>query len=320
MDGHFVPNLTFGPPIIKALRTHTTLPFDVHLMINNPEYSIKDYANSGADIITIHPETTIHLDRTLDTIQNLGVKVGVALLPSTNPNYIDYIIDKLDLILVMTVNPGFSGQKFIENQLEKIKIISEKIKSSGKNILLSVDGGINDVTGKNCIKAGADILVSAVVLSAQATDISVNKATKFLFGEYNTPEKILELGEEGLKNYIRSIDKYDSKVPNNFDELIKLPGVGRKTANVVLNCLFGKSTIAVDTHVFRVSKRLGLASSNTPKKVEFELVEIIDTKWLQHAHHWLILLGRYICKARVPNCPACPVKEYCEYYANNYPK
>ncbi|OZG32568.1 ribulose-phosphate 3-epimerase [Rickettsia endosymbiont of Culicoides newsteadi] len=160
MDGHFVPNLTFGPPIIKALRSHTTLPFDIHLMINNPEYSIKEYASSGADIITIHPETTIHLDRTLDIIQNLGVKVGVALLPSTNPNSIDYIIDKVDLILVMTVNPGFSGQKFIENQLEKIKIISEKIKNSNKTILLSVDGGINNITGKNCINAGADILVS----------------------------------------------------------------------------------------------------------------------------------------------------------------
>ncbi|WP_341747824.1 ribulose-phosphate 3-epimerase [Candidatus Tisiphia endosymbiont of Dascillus cervinus] len=160
MDGHFVPNLTFGPPIIKALRPHTTLPFDVHLMINNPEYSIKDYASSGADIITIHPETTIHLDRTLSTIQNLGLKAGVALLPSTSPNSIDYIIDKVDIILAMTVNPGFSSQKFIENQLEKVKIISEKIKNSGKNILLSVDGGINDVTGKNCIKAGADVLVS----------------------------------------------------------------------------------------------------------------------------------------------------------------
>ncbi|WP_341749167.1 ribulose-phosphate 3-epimerase [Candidatus Tisiphia endosymbiont of Sialis lutaria] len=160
MDGHFVPNLTFGPPIIKALRSHTALPFDIHLMINNPEYSIKEYASSGADIITIHPETTIHLDRTLDIIQNLGVKVGVALLPSTNPNSIDYIIDKVDLILVMTVNPGFSGQKFIENQLEKIKIISEKIKNSNKTILLSVDGGINNITGKNCINAGADILVS----------------------------------------------------------------------------------------------------------------------------------------------------------------
>ncbi|WP_417904952.1 ribulose-phosphate 3-epimerase [Candidatus Tisiphia endosymbiont of Micropterix aruncella] len=160
MDGHFVPNLTFGSPIIKALRPHTTLPFDVHLMINNPEYSIKDYASSGADIITIHPETTIHLDRTLGIIQNLGLKAGVALLPSTSPNSIDYIIDKVDLILAMTVNPGFSSQRFIENQLEKVKIISEKIKNFGKPIMLSVDGGINDVTGKNCIKAGADILVS----------------------------------------------------------------------------------------------------------------------------------------------------------------
>lgn len=160
MDGHFVPNLTFGSPIIKALRAHTTLPFDVHLMINNPEYSIKDYASSGADIITIHPETTIHLDRTLGIIQNLGLKAGVALLPSTSPNSIDYIIDKVDLILAMTVNPGFASQKFIENQLEKVKIISEKIKNFGKPIMLSVDGGINDVTGKNCIKAGADILVS----------------------------------------------------------------------------------------------------------------------------------------------------------------
>ncbi|MDD9336969.1 MULTISPECIES: endonuclease III [unclassified Candidatus Tisiphia] len=181
-------------------------------------------------------------------------------------------------------------------------------------------------------------LLVAVILSAQATDVSVNKATRLLFVKYNTPEKILELGEEGVRTYIRSIglfitkaknivalcriliDKYDSKVPNNFDDLIKLPGVGRKTANVVLNCLFGKSTIAVDTHVFRVSKRLGLANSNTPKKVELELVKVIDKKWLQHAHHWLILLGRYICKARVPNCPACPVKEYCEYYANNFLK
>lgn len=181
-------------------------------------------------------------------------------------------------------------------------------------------------------------LLVAVILSAQATDVSVNKATRLLFVKYNTPKKILELGEEGVRTYIRSIglfitkaknivalcriliDKYDSKVPNNFDDLIKLPGVGRKTANVVLNCLFGKSTIAVDTHVFRVSKRLGLANSNTPKKVELELVKVIDKKWLQHAHHWLILLGRYICKARVPNCPACPVKEYCEYYANNFLK
>ncbi len=178
-------------------------------------------------------------------------------------------------------------------------------------------------------------LLVAVILSAQATDISVNKATKLLFVKYNTPEKILKLGEDELKNYIKSIglfvtkaknittlchiliNQYDSKVPDNFDDLIKLPGVGRKTANVILNCLFGKPTIAVDTHVFRVSKRLGLVNSNTLKKVELELVKNINTKWLQHAHLWLILLGRYTCKARIPNCPACPVKGYCKYYAHH---
>ncbi len=160
MDGHFVPNLTFGPPIIKALRPHTKLPFDVHLMINNPECSIKDYVNSGANIITIHPETTPNLDRTLNIIQNLGVKTGVALLPSNNLNSIDYILSKVDLVLVMTVNPGFSSQKFIENQLEKIKVIAKKIRNSSRVTLLSVDGGINDITGKDCVNAGADILVS----------------------------------------------------------------------------------------------------------------------------------------------------------------
>lgn len=177
-------------------------------------------------------------------------------------------------------------------------------------------------------------LLIAVILSAQATDASVNKATKLLFKKYNTPEQILELGEVKLKDYIKSIglfstkakniialcqilvDKYQSKVPDDFDELIKLPGVGQKTANVILNCLFGKPTMAVDTHVFRVSKRLGLAKGNTPKKVEAELLSIIDPKWMLYAHHWLILLGRYICKARAPECIICPVKDYCEYYAN----
>ncbi len=177
-------------------------------------------------------------------------------------------------------------------------------------------------------------LLVAVVLSAQATDLSVNKATELLFTKYDTPEKILLLGEDGLQSYIKSIglfttkakniialcrdliDKYGGQVPDDFNELIKLPGVGRKTANVVLNCLFGKPTMAVDTHVFRVSRRLGLASANSTEKVELELVKIINIKWLQHAHHWLILLGRYICKARIPHCSICPVKEYCEYYAS----
>jgi len=175
-------------------------------------------------------------------------------------------------------------------------------------------------------------LLVAVILSAQATDVGVNLATKHLFTSYNTPEQILELGEEGLKNYIKSIglfktkakniialcrnlvDNYSSQVPSSFDELIKLPGVGRKTANVVLNCLFGRPTIAIDTHVFRVSKRLGMASSNSPEKVERELLEIIDKKWLHYAHNWLILLGRYVCVARKPRCSTCPVKQYCEYY------
>ncbi|WP_341787482.1 endonuclease III [Rickettsia endosymbiont of Cantharis rufa] len=177
-------------------------------------------------------------------------------------------------------------------------------------------------------------LLVAVILSAQATDISVNLATKSLFKIYDTPEKILELGEERLKKYIKSIGLFNSKakniialckilindyqasVPNNFKDLIKLPGVGRKTANVVLNCLFGMPTMAVDTHVFRVSKRIGFAKGGAPEIVEKELLQIIDEKWLIHAHHWLILHGRYICKARKPDCNICPIKEYCEYYIN----
>lgn len=177
-------------------------------------------------------------------------------------------------------------------------------------------------------------LLVAVILSAQATDASVNKATKLLFETYNTPRKFLELGELELRNNIKSIglfitkakniialcqiliDKYDSKVPDNFEALIKLPGVGRKTANVILNCLFNKATMAVDTHVFRVSRRLGIAKGDTPIKVEVELLNAIDIKWMKYAHHWLILLGRYICKARSPNCAVCPVKDYCEYYAS----
>lgn len=160
MDGHFVPNLTFGPQVIKALRPHSKLQFDVHLMINNPEYLLEKFVLAGADIITIHPETIIHLDRTITMIKNLGVKVGIALLPTTHPDCLDYIIDKLDQILVMTVNPGFSGQQFLSNQVDKIKIVAEKIKIAKNSITLAVDGGINDTTNAYCINAGADILVS----------------------------------------------------------------------------------------------------------------------------------------------------------------
>lgn len=175
-------------------------------------------------------------------------------------------------------------------------------------------------------------LAIAVILSAQATDISVNKATKLFFETHNTPEKILDLGEDRLKTYIKTIglynskakniialckiliDKYNSRIPEEFGQLIKLPGIGRKTANVVLNCAFGKPTMAVDTHVFRVSHRIGLSTGKTPEKVEKDLLKKIPSKWLNHAHHWLILHGRYVCKARKPLCTECKIKEYCKYY------
>lgn len=158
MDGHFVPNLTFGPPIIKALRKHTKLPFDVHLMIESPEKYIKDYVEAGADIITVHPEATTHLDRIINEIKKHGTKAGISLLPTTSVGPLEYTIDNIDLILVMTVNPGFGGQKFISNQLMKIEMIADIIKDT--NIALAVDGGINDKTAKLCIDAGADTLIS----------------------------------------------------------------------------------------------------------------------------------------------------------------
>lgn len=158
MDGHFVPNLTFGPPVIKALKQHTSLPFDVHLMIEQPEIYLKDYAKAGADIITIHPESTRHLDRTITEIKKLDLKVGISLLPTTSINILEYIIDELDLILVMTVNPGFSGQKFIYSQLDKISELAKIL--TGKEILLAVDGGITEETAKLCHKAGANMLIS----------------------------------------------------------------------------------------------------------------------------------------------------------------
>jgi endonuclease-3 len=172
-------------------------------------------------------------------------------------------------------------------------------------------------------------LLVAVVLSAQSTDVGVNKATKNLFTSVNSPEKMLILGEEGLISYIKTIGLYKTKakniiamskilisehssiVPNNFNQLIKLPGVGRKTANVVLNCLFGAPTLAVDTHVFRVARRLGLSHDNTPEKVENDLLKIIPKKWLNNAHHHLILHGRYVCKARKPLCSSCHISNFC---------
>lgn len=174
-------------------------------------------------------------------------------------------------------------------------------------------------------------LLVAVVLSAQATDVSVNKATKPLFEVADTPEAILALGEEKLKGYIKTIglyngkakniialsailrDRYNSRVPEDRVSLEALPGVGRKTANVVLNIAFGQPTIAVDTHVFRVSNRTGLAPGKTPQAVEEALLKTVPDRWKQHAHHWLILHGRYICKARAPACAGCAVNDLCAF-------
>lgn len=174
-------------------------------------------------------------------------------------------------------------------------------------------------------------LLVAVVLSAQATDAGVNKATRKLFREVKTPEQMVALGEDGLKEHIKTIGLFNSKaknvialseklvaefgseVPRDRDALVSLPGVGRKTANVVLNCAFGEETFAVDTHVFRVCNRTGLAKGKTPEKVEALLEKRVPQPFRRHAHHWLILLGRYTCKARRPECWRCPVAEQCGF-------
>lgn len=174
-------------------------------------------------------------------------------------------------------------------------------------------------------------LLVAVVLSAQATDIGVNRATKELFKTVDTPEKMVGLGVDRLKGYIKTIGLFNTKaknvialsealisdhggnVPGTMDDLIKLPGVGRKTANVVLNVAFGQPTMAVDTHIFRVSNRTGLAPGKNPAEVEQALLKAVPTEFALHAHHWLILHGRYVCKARTPLCGQCPVPDLCEY-------
>ena len=158
MDGHFVPNISFGTPIIRDIRPHSKKVFDVHLMIEPATPYLESFANSGADIITVHAEADKHLDRNLEYIRSLGKKAGVSLNPSTPPSAIEQVIDKLDLILVMTVNPGFSGQKFISSQLEKIVTIKELI--GGRCIELSVDGGVNANNASSIVEAGADVLVA----------------------------------------------------------------------------------------------------------------------------------------------------------------
>ncbi len=158
MDGHFVPNLTFGPPIIKCIRPHTKKVFDVHLMINPAQPYLQDYADAGADIITVHAEADPHLDRSLQFIRSLGKKAGVSLNPHTPESVVQYVLDKVDLILVMSVNPGFGGQSFITAQLEKIRRIRQMI--GDRPIELEVDGGVSPDTIASVVEAGADVLVA----------------------------------------------------------------------------------------------------------------------------------------------------------------
>lgn len=160
MDGHFVPNITIGPAVVKALRPHSKKIFDVHLMISPVDLFIEDFANAGADIITIHPEAGPHFHRTLQLIKSLGKKAGISLNPGTPLDFVDNVMDMVDLILVMSVNPGFGGQKFIESQLDKISRLREMIDASGRKIDLEVDGGINTETAGRAVAAGADVLVA----------------------------------------------------------------------------------------------------------------------------------------------------------------
>ena len=160
MDGHFVPNITIGPAVVAALRPHTAKVFDVHLMISPVDLFIADFAKAGADIITVHPEAGAHTHRTIQLIKLLGKKAGLSLNPATPVEAVDYLLDDLDLILVMSVNPGFGGQSFIRSQLDKIRALRRRIDESGRQIDLEVDGGINFETASAAIEAGADVLVA----------------------------------------------------------------------------------------------------------------------------------------------------------------
>ncbi len=160
MDGHFVPNITIGPAVIKALRPHTSKPFDVHLMIAPVDPYLEEFAQAGADIITIHPEAGPHAHRTVQAIKALGKQAGISLNPATPAKMLDYLIEEIDLVLVMSVNPGFGGQSFITSQLRKIEAVRKMIDKTGRDIRLEVDGGVNAETARLCVEAGADVLVA----------------------------------------------------------------------------------------------------------------------------------------------------------------
>ncbi len=160
MDGHFVPNLTIGPGVVKALRPHTEKPFDVHLMISPVDLFLESFAEAGADVITVHPEAGPHLHRTVQRVKTLGKKAGVSLNPATPAKALDYVLEEIDLVLVMSVNPGFGGQKFIHSQLRKIEAIANRVAKENLDVIIEVDGGIDPVTAPLAIDAGATALVA----------------------------------------------------------------------------------------------------------------------------------------------------------------
>jgi ribulose-phosphate 3-epimerase len=177
MDGHFVPNISIGPAVVKAIRPHAKTPLDVHLMIAPVDPYIQAFRDAGADIITVHPEAGPHLHRTLQAVRASGAKAGVSLNPGTPPDVLDSVIDLVDLVLVMSVNPGFGGQSFIESALAKIAAVRRKIDASGRDIILEVDGGVNTATAARAVAAGATALVAGTaVFSGDAHDYAANIA------------------------------------------------------------------------------------------------------------------------------------------------
>jgi ribulose-phosphate 3-epimerase len=175
MDGHFVPNLTIGPVVVQALRPHSKLPFDVHLMISPVDAYVQEFAAAGADIITVHAEAGPHLHRTIQLVKSLGKQAGVALNPATPAEAVRHVLGEVDLVLVMSVNPGFGGQHFITPQLDKVRILKRMIEESGRTIALEIDGGINEETATRAVAAGADVLVAGTaVFSGGANRYSDN--------------------------------------------------------------------------------------------------------------------------------------------------
>ena len=160
MDGHYVPNLTIGPSVVKALRPHSKKTFDVHLMVSPVDMWVDEFAAAGADIITVHPEAGPHVHRTVQAIKGHGVKAGISLNPATPAKMLDYLIEEIDLVLIMSVNPGFGGQSFIHSQLKKIEAVRRMIDKGGHDVMIEVDGGVNAETARLCVDAGADVLVA----------------------------------------------------------------------------------------------------------------------------------------------------------------